>query len=106
MLFLWFGKKKKEKNIENSNTEVVEVEDDDTIETDKVNTRITRYHISKRKEDKKWQVRREGAQKPLKLFNTQLEAIAYAKQKALNQETSIVIHKEDGKIRKQDYSKK
>ena len=37
---------------------------------------------------------------------TQKEAIEYAKKLADNADSSIVIHKEDGKIRKQDYSKK
>ena len=37
------------------------------------------------------------------IFDTQKEAIDYAKQVAGNQEGSIVIHKEDGSIRKQKY---
>ena len=61
-----------------------------------------RYHISLR-EDGKWQVKCEGAEKALKLFDTQKEAIAYAKTVAGNQEGSITIHKVDGKIRKQKY---
>lgn len=63
------------------------------------------YHISLRKEDGKWQVKAGNAEKALKLFDTQAEAIAYAKQVAGNQEGNITIHKKDGKIRKQDYSK-
>ena len=39
----------------------------------------------------------------MKLFDTQKEAIDYAKTVAGNQEGSIVIHKADGKIRKQKY---
>ncbi|MFA6738838.1 MAG: DUF2188 domain-containing protein [Bacilli bacterium] len=62
----------------------------------------TSYHISLR-EDGKWQVKRGAAEKALKLFETQKEAIDYAKSVADNQETSIVIHKKDGKIRKQKY---
>ncbi|MGN0819545.1 MAG: DUF2188 domain-containing protein [Christensenellaceae bacterium] len=61
-----------------------------------------RYHISQR-DDKKWQVKCEGAEKALKLFDTQKEAIAYAKTVADNQEGSIIIHKVDGKIRKTTY---
>ncbi len=61
-----------------------------------------KYHISLR-EDNKWQVKCEGAEKALKLFDTQNDAIAYAKSVADNQEGSIVIHKVDGKIRKQKY---
>ena len=61
------------------------------------------YHISKRKEDRKWQVKAEGASKTLKLFWTQEEAIDYAKTVAGNKEGRIVIHKEDGSFRKLKY---
>ena len=61
------------------------------------------YHISKRKEDGKWQVKFANGQRALKLFDTQLEAIAFAKEKAANQDGSISIHKVDGKIHKQKY---
>lgn len=64
-----------------------------------------KYHISPTS-DGKWQVKGEKAERALKLFNTQKEAIAYAKTVADNQEGNIVIHKTDGKIRKQDYTKK
>lgn len=63
-----------------------------------------KYHISLN-EDGKWQVKGEKAGKALKLFDTQKEAIAYAKSVAGNQEGNFVIHKVDGKIRKQDYTK-
>ena len=63
------------------------------------------YHISKRKEDGKWQVKFASGQKAIKLFDTQAEAIDYAKKLADNQEGSISIHKVDGKIRKQNYNK-
>ena len=43
--------------------------------------------------------------KAIKLFNTQAEAIAYAKKLAENQDGSITIHKKDGKMRKQRYYK-
>lgn len=56
--------------------------------------------------DGKWQVKGAKAERASKLFNTQKEAIDYAKNVAGNQEGNIVIHKTDGKIRKQDYSKK
>ena len=47
----------------------------------------------------------EKAAKALKLFDTQKAAIAYAETIAENQDGNFVIHKKDGKIRKQDYSK-
>lgn len=65
-------------------------------------SRVTRYHVALR-DDGKWQVKREKAEKALKLFDTQAEAIDYAKSVADNQETDIVIHKRDGKIRKKKY---
>lgn len=60
------------------------------------------YHISLR-EDGKWQVKLQKGSKPLKLFDTQAQAIAFAKEKAKNQEGTITIHKVNGQIRKQKY---
>ncbi|MBO4594881.1 MAG: DUF2188 domain-containing protein [Clostridia bacterium] len=60
------------------------------------------YHISQR-DDGKWQVKGAKAEKALKIFNTQAEAIKYAKTTAGNQDGSFTIHKKDGKIRKQTY---
>lgn len=61
-----------------------------------------KYHISLNDDDK-WQVKAEKAERALKIFDTQKEAIDYAKVVAENQEGNIVIHKVDGKIRKQAY---
>ena len=47
-----------------------------------------------------------NGKKALKLFKTQAEAIDYAETKADNQDGSISIHKVNGKMRKQNYSKK
>lgn len=58
------------------------------------------YHITKRKEDGKWQIKAEGAEKAIKLFKTQKEAIEYCKKLAGNQDASIMVHKEDGSFRK------
>lgn len=70
-----------------------------------------KYHISMNKEEqspyfKKWRVRKEGSTKTIKYFDTQKEAITYATDLAEKANTSVVIHKVDGSIRKQDYSKK
>ena len=62
-----------------------------------------KYHIAQRSEDGLWQVKAEGAEKALKLFKTQQEAIDYAKKVAGNQEGYIVIHKKDGSFRKLTY---
>ncbi|MDE6356365.1 MAG: DUF2188 domain-containing protein [Clostridia bacterium] len=61
------------------------------------------YHISKRKEDGKWQIKAAGGEKAIKLFKTQKEAIDYCKTLADNQDASIMIHKEDGSFRKLTY---
>jgi competence protein ComGC len=64
---------------------------------------LGKYHVLYRKEDNKWYIKREGSDKTLRVLETQAEAIAWATIKALNQDTAIVIHKRDGKIRKQNY---
>lgn len=66
------------------------------------------YHITQVKDDtsefnKMWRVRRSGSDKVIKHFKTQKEAIDHAKKYANDNETNIVIHKVDGKIRKQKY---
>lgn len=81
-------------------------------ETDTKEEKTTRtpskkvYHVSLRKDDGKWQVKYGGGKKAIKLFDTQAEAIKFAESRADSQDGSISIHKKDGKIRKQDYSKK
>ncbi len=57
------------------------------------------YHISKR-DDKMWQVKFANGQKAIKLFNTQAEAIVFAKKLAKSQEGSIRVHSLKGRIRK------
>lgn len=69
-----------------------------------------KYHVSQNKDEKSehfksWRVRKEGSQKTIKFFPTQLEAIEYAQDLADKAGTTIVIHKVDGSIRKQDYTK-
>jgi len=80
-------------------------DDDDEIEetVDEDKKELGKYHVLYRKDDNKWYVKREGSDKVLRVLETQKEAIAWATIKALNQDTSIVIHKRDGKIRKQNY---
>lgn len=78
----------------------------DSIEEAKKAPSKKNYHVSKRAEDGKWQVKFATGQKVIKLFDTQAEAIKYAQNLADNQDGCITIHKVDGKIRKQDYSKK
>ena len=127
----WFFKKKenvkskveeKEESVkapEKGNNESKTEEKNTTVETvkeaKKAKTEETKerkaptkkvYHVSLRKEDGKWQVKYGGGKKAINLFDTQAEAIKFAEQRADSQDGSISIHKKDGKIRKQDYSKK
>ena len=69
----------------------------------KVKKDLGRYHVLFRKEDSQWYVKREGSERVVKVLQTQKEAIAFATIKSITQKTSIVIHKRDGKIRKQIY---
>lgn len=73
--------------------------------------KVIKYHVSQNKDQKsefknQWRVRKQGSSKTIKYFKTQAEAIKYAESLAENNDTSIVIHKRDGSIRKQDYTKK
>lgn len=52
--------------------------------------------------DGQWQVKKAGAQKATKTFDTQNDAINYARNIAINQHTEVVIHGRDGKIRDKD----
>src|SRR5690606_1350728 len=70
-----------------------------------------KYHISQNKDTdaehaSEWRVRKESSTKTIKYYRTQKEAIEFAEKLAKNQDSSIVIHKKDGSIRKQDYTKK
>ncbi len=49
--------------------------------------------------DEKWQVIGEGNEKATKLFDTQKEAVDYARTIAGNQDSNVVIHGTDGKAR-------
>lgn len=68
----------------------------------------SKYHVSQNKDAKsdayrKWRVRKEGSQKTIKYFDTQKEAIAFAEDLAESNNSSVVVHKLDGTIRKQNY---
>ena len=54
------------------------------------------YHVVKRKEDGKWEVKFAGGQKAIKLFDTQKEAIDYSKIMAKNQGGSMLVHNSKG----------
>ena len=89
-----------EKEVENIVTVTEEDEEkvNEVIKTGYSGPRI--YHVSKRREDKMWQVKFASGQKAIKLFSTQAEAIVFAKKLAKSQAGSIRVHSLKGKIRK------
>lgn len=52
--------------------------------------------------DGKWSVRKAGADRVTRTFETQKEAIAAGREIARNQGTELFIHGEDGRIRIRD----
>ncbi len=61
----------------------------------------TIYHVSKRDNDgREWKVFIQESKKVIKLFDTQAEALEYAKQLAENNNGSVALHGLNGKIRK------
>ena len=54
------------------------------------------YHVAKRAEDGKWQVKYAGGEKAIKLFDTQKEALEYTKKMAANQGGSVLVHASQG----------
>lgn len=72
---------------------------------------IQKYHVSQNKDKDaenflKWRVRKESSTKTIQFFDTQKQAIDHAQSLADRAGSTVVIHKLDGSIRKQDYTKK
>lgn len=66
------------------------------------------YHISQNKNEdsehyKEWRVRKEGSKKTIKFFRTQKEAIDFANKLIQNNDGQVVVHRVDGRIRKQGW---
>lgn len=49
-----------------------------------------------------WQVKRQGSDKATKNFDTQKQAIDFARNIAIKQQGEVVIHGRDGRIRDKD----
>ncbi len=99
-----------EKSVTKSESIIVEeVESDVSMDNEK--NKVPKYHVSQNKKKDtesylKWRVRKESSDKTIQFFDTQKHAIDYAQELASQAKTTVVIHKLDGSIRKQDYSKK
>ncbi|MDD4840058.1 MAG: DUF2188 domain-containing protein [Clostridia bacterium] len=57
-------------------------------------------HVTPHGED--WQVKGAGNSRATKLFDTQAEAVEYAKAIAQNQQSELFIHKTNGEIRERN----
>ena len=58
-------------------------------------------------EDEEWQVKGDGNLQATKGFNTQEEAVSYAKEISIYEKSELIIHDEDGEIcEKYNYKKK
>ena len=69
----------------------------------KASSKGTVYHVSKRENNgREWKVFIEKSTKPIKIFDTQAEALDYAKALATNKDDGsyVILHGLDGKIRK------
>ena len=101
--------KEKETVLESENIIVEEIKE--AIPLDIKKLKAAKYHVSQNKEKDaksylKWRIRKESSDKTIKYFDTQKQAIDYAQELATQAKTTVVIHKLDGSIRKQDYSSK
>jgi uncharacterized protein YdaT len=124
VLVMCFFRKRRERKralaAEQAEVKTVEVKKEEQDEKSKTATKkqsvktevkSSKYHVSQNKDPKndhykEWRVRKEGSTKTIKYFNTQKEAIEFADKLAEEAGSSVVIHKLDGSIRKQDYEKK
>mgnify|MGYP001606876946 CR=1 FL=1 len=59
-------------------------------------------HITPRKDDQSWAVKKEGAPFDLGRFPTQQQAIDLGRQMAMIERVELVIHRRDGRIRDKD----
>lgn len=60
-----------------------------------------KYHVLYRSTDNTWYVKVEGSENIIGTLETQREAISFATIKALKSDSVVIVHRKDGKIRKQ-----
>jgi len=60
-----------------------------------------KFHVLYRASDDSWYVKVEGNDAIISILETQREAISYATIKALKSDSVVIVHRKDGKIRKQ-----
>lgn len=60
-----------------------------------------KFHVLYRATDNMWYIKVEGSDAIIATLETQVEAISYATIKALKSDSVVIVHRKDGKIRKQ-----
>jgi len=106
-MFGLFRKKKKkqqketQQEVEQETVQEEEVQEEEVKEEPKAKERKMSYHITKHKSGG-WQIKKGGADRALKRFDTQKAAIEYAKELE-KKGASYIIHKADGTTRKKTY---
>lgn len=124
-MFGWFKRKKKHQEAKKNEERVItpkvvekpQVIEPEVIEPEVVKPQVVEdieekeepkkerkipYHITKHPKGG-WQVKKGKADRALKRFDTQKEAIEYAKELEKSTGNSYIIHKADGSIRKKEY---
>lgn len=91
-----------EEKVQEPEVETEEQEDEKEEKEEKAKPRKMAYHITKHPQGG-WQIKKGGAQRALKRFDTQKEAIDYAKVLEKERGASYIIHKADGRTRKKTY---
>ena len=97
------AKKEQLKKVEHVKVEVSKnVKEEEEIMNKKVEAKKSSkvYHVSHHPTEDKWQVKLAKGEKAIKLFDTQLEAIQYAREVSKSQGGSIRLHSVNGRIRK------
>jgi len=104
-MFGWLKKKKKKEVkqpvVEQKQETVLEQPDKAEKPAPKTERKMS-YHITKHPQGG-WQIKKGKAERALKRFDTQKEAIDYAKQLEKERGISYLIHKADGSTRKKKY---
>lgn len=97
------AKKEQLKKVEPTKVEASKnVKEEEEIMNKKVEAKKSSkvYHVSHHPTEDKWQVKLAKGEKAIKLFDTQLEAIQYAREVSKSQGGSIRLHSVNGRIRK------
>ena len=60
------------------------------------------HHVAPSKSGEGWQVKKSGAERASKTFDTKKQAVDYGREVSRNQKSELFIHNSDGKIASRD----